>query len=87
MMQVPSDEVAAIREVLRYGDQWGYGNLIAHLQTAWARSLIDRWDMAEEAARRASGGPGYPFALQADVLERGQWDETGHRYAEHSTKR
>lgn len=55
-------EEEAIRAVLRAGAAFGYGNMISHLKTAWAKTLMDEWDMTEESARLAAGGNGYPFA-------------------------
>jgi hypothetical protein len=78
-MRVTEAERVAVRMVLAAGRMWGYGNLIAHLQTAWAAHLMEE-GTPERVAREASGGPGYPFQLQRDVLERGEWDETGERY-------
>ncbi len=78
-MKIPEAERLAIQEVLAYGEAWGYGNLISHLQTAWAARLM-RSGLPEKVAREASGGVGYPFAMQADLIERGEWDERGARY-------
>lgn len=78
-MKISRGEQLAIQEVLAYGEAHGYGNLISHLQTAWAKNLVS-YGMGERAARLASGGPGYPFAMQDDLIERGEWDETGARY-------
>jgi hypothetical protein len=82
-MKISSAEQEAIRDVLDYGEEWGYGNLIAHLQTAWAKMLMARYRMNEKAARAAtaSDGRAYPFALQNDLIQRGEWDETWKRYA------
>lgn len=39
----------------------------------------------EDGAKLHAGGPGeyggYPFKMQDDLVERGEWDETGARYA------
>jgi len=78
-MKISQDEQNAIRAVLVYGEAYGYGNLMSHLQTAWAARLV-RGGLSEKAARRAAGGPGYPFKMQDDLVERGEWDETGARY-------
>jgi hypothetical protein len=78
-MKISQDEQNAIRAVLVYGEAYGYGNLISHLHTAWAAHLM-RDGMSEPAARRAAGGPGYPLQMQQDLVERGEWDETGARY-------
>jgi hypothetical protein len=79
-MKISADEQNAIRAVLVFGEAYGYGNLISHLQTAWAKRLMGQYGMDEQGARIASGGSGYPFQMQADLVERGEWDETGERY-------
>ena len=79
-MRISREEQAAVCEVLCYGGKFGYGNLITHLQTAWAKMLMEEWGLDEEAARKAASGPGYPFKMQEDIVERGEWDETGERY-------
>lgn len=80
-MKISEAERFAIREVLAHGEEWGYGNLISHLQTAWARRLM-RVGVSEKVARlsTARDGSGYPFQMQDDLVERGEWDETGARY-------
>lgn len=80
MMKVSQEEREAVRLVLEYGARFGYGNLIAHLRTAWAAMLMEEYGATEEEARRGSGGAGYPLRMQQDVLLRGEWDETGERY-------
>jgi hypothetical protein len=81
-MKISESERLAICAVLGYGEAHGYGNLISHLQTAWAAKLVE-YGFSEKAARRATGrdGNGYPFLMQRDLIERGEWDETGARYA------
>lgn len=79
-MRISGAERDAIRAVLDYGASHGYGNLISHLQTAWAASLMRSHGMDEASARAAAGGPGYPFEMQRDLVASGEWDETGARY-------
>jgi hypothetical protein len=81
-MKISRQEQIAIIEVLAYGEAHGYGNLISHLQTAWAKHLIGAYGMDEKTARASTGrdGAGYPFRMQQDLIERGEWDETGARY-------
>lgn len=55
-------EEDAIRAVLRAGASFGYGNMIGHLKTAWAKTLMDKYGMDEDNARAGAGGDGYPFA-------------------------
>lgn len=78
-MRISDDERRAIADVLRHGETFGYGNLIAHLQTAWALLLMQRYGLSEKDAR-ATTGSGYPFLMQRDLVERGEWDETGESY-------
>lgn len=79
-MRISEDERSAIQYLIYAGARYGYGNLIAHLQTAWARTVMAVEHFDEKRAREDAGGPGYPFAMQDDILERGEWDETGKRY-------
>lgn len=60
VMLLPGER-EAIKRVLIAGSQYGYGNMIAHLETEWARMLMQRYGMSEESARAAAGGIGYPF--------------------------
>ncbi len=80
-MKISEGERLAIQDVLAYGESYGYGNLITHLRTAWAARLM-RSGLSEAASRRATGrdGAGMPFKMQQDLIERGEWDETGKRY-------
>lgn len=79
-MRISEAERVAIKTVLEHGATFGYGNLISHLATAWARHLV-AGGLDEKTARKAAGERGYPFAMQDDLIERGEWDETGQRYA------
>lgn len=81
-MRISREEQDAIGTVLAHGQKFGYGNLISHLQTAWARALMSKYGLSEQVARAASGGNGCPFAMQDDLVLRGEWDETGERYRE-----
>lgn len=65
--------------VLEAGAAHGYGNMLAHLRTAWARQLA-KGGLEDETAINHVGGDCYPFAMQDDLLENGEWDETGKRY-------
>lgn len=78
-MKIPPGEQVAIRQAIAAAKRFGFGNLIAHLQTAWAKELMCM-GMDEAGARRHSGGHGYPFLMQDDIVERGEWDCTGERY-------
>ena len=80
MRRITKAEQRALQHVLAAGERFGYGNLIAHLQTAWARKLVKEGLADEAAARQHAGGSGYPFLMQDDIVERGEWDETGKRY-------
>lgn len=80
-MRISEIERQGVQQVIAIGAAIGYGNLISHLQTAWARTLMEKWDMTEETARLASGGTGYPFKMQDDLVNRGEWDESGKAYS------
>lgn len=84
-MKLHPGEHRAIKEVLHHGATYGYGNLIAHLQTAWARRLMESG--MSEAGARTHAGPGYPFIFWDDLLENGEWDETGKRYTKKGKKK
>ena len=75
-------------QVLDHAEAYGYGNLITHLQTAWAAKLM-RGGVSEKVARlsTARDGSGYPFLMQDDLIGRGEWDETGKRYAKSKSKK
>ena len=80
-MQISQDEQRAINEVVARGMAHGFGNLIGHLQTAWAMTLVRDYGMSEETAMLAAVGThAYPFQMHLDLMERGRWDETGKRY-------
>ena len=81
-MRISEAERQAIKDVINAGASFGYGNMISHLQSAWAMTLIDRHGFTETQARESSGGNGYPFRMQEDLIVRGEWDETGERYKE-----
>ncbi len=85
-MQISKDEQKAIKAVLKAGELYGYGNMISHLQTAWAKMLMKHHGFSEVAARTASG-PGYPFAMQEDMINNGSWDETGKSYRKKKGKK
>jgi hypothetical protein len=82
-MRISESERQAIIRVLQYGKDYGYGNLIGHLQTAWARSLVNKEGMTIHLAKASVGSrgySGYPFKMQDDLIQKGQWDDTGKAY-------
>lgn len=66
---VSDAEEDAIRAVLLAGQRFGYGNMIGHLGTAWAKTLMDQYGMTEDQARHASGERQYPFAWTVPYME------------------
>ena len=54
VMRIPREEQLAIIQVLKHGKAWGYGNMIAHLQTAWAARLVAAEGFDEESGKRSS---------------------------------
>lgn len=79
-MKISRQEQDAITKAIELGKSFGFGNIIAHLQTAWARSLMEKYGMEEQGARHVTGGSGYPFKMQDDLIEHGFWDESGKSY-------
>lgn len=79
-MKISMVEQAAIREAIFIGQRFGFGNIIAHLKSAWALTLVEDHGFTEAQAQEAAGGGGYPIAMHRDLLDRGEWDETGRRY-------
>lgn len=80
-MKISKQEQHAIRTVVELGARWGFGNLITHLRTAWMERLMTVEGLPKTAAQDAAGGPGYPLQMHKDLMERGEWDETGERYS------
>lgn len=78
-MNISAGEQEAIKTVVSLGKQYGYGNLISHLQSAWAKHLMDEYGTDEKAAMR--GESGYSVKMHLDLMNNGCWDETGKRYA------
>ena len=74
-MRISERERLAIIHTIRDGHEFGFGNLISHLQTAWAKTLMNEYGFSERVARMASGGDGYPFAMQTDLVANGKYDE------------
>lgn len=65
-------EIEAVKSVLAAAEQYGYGNLIAHLRRAWALKLMrgsvghgKAWTY-EQACRVTNSGP-YPEVLPAEI--------------------
>jgi len=79
-MRISAQEQAAIQHVTQAGASFGFGNMISHLQTAWAKKLMDEYGMDEKTARLSSWGDGYPFKMHEDLKDHGFWDETGESY-------
>lgn len=79
-MKVSGKELAAIREVVRLGSIYGYGNLMSHLSSAWAQHLVDTYQMDESSAKAAAHGLALPLKMHSDIITRGEWDETGEAY-------
>lgn len=79
-MKLQPGEHRAILTTLAFGRQHGYGNLMAHLAAAWADEMI-RGGMPEDAAIEfVSNREPYSLAMHRDIIERGEWDETGEKY-------
>ncbi len=78
--RISIDEQRLIRQTLNAAEAVGYGNLISHLKTAWAKKIMVERGMCEQAARIGADVDAMPFAMHTDLVEGGFWDETGERY-------
>lgn len=75
MATIMNGEQHAIREVIAAGERYGFGNLIAHLRAAWAKSLIEstkgiegQSEWTEEQANQATITDAYPIRLHLEFL-------------------
>lgn len=75
-MRISEDERQHIIRVVASGTAYGFGNMISHLQAAWAKSLRDQYGMPDTAKR-----DGYPIAMHDDLMLLGFWDESGKSYS------
>lgn len=72
-------EKRAIETVLYIGGLYGYGNMIAHLKTAWAKSLIAQ-GISKDAALQATNVSAYPIDENEPSVQGGRADRSdcGH---------
>jgi len=61
-------EQEAIIKVCEIGKVYGYGNMIAHLGSAWALMLMNDHGLTEEAALSAARSVGYPVELHLHIV-------------------
>jgi len=78
-MKISKREQDAIKAMVEAGREFGFGNLINHLKSALAASLMEHHGFTEKEAQSAAGG-GYLIAMHRDILVNAEWDETGKRY-------
>ena len=80
-MRISKSEQAAIKSAVYLGNQVGFGNLLSHLASAWAEMLmcVHGWD-EQHALDFAGSRPGYAVAMHRDIVDNGEWDETGKKY-------
>jgi len=57
-------EKEAVAMVLRAGEAYGYGNLIAHLRRAWAINLMTKYGLSKDAAIDATNSSPYPLDVE-----------------------
>jgi hypothetical protein len=67
-MQISQKEKDAVNTVTALGSQYGYGNMISHLKSAWTSMLMKNHNMTEEQASQASGGGGYSQAHHKEIM-------------------
>ena len=72
-MKISTSEQKAIKVVCEMGAKWGYGNMISHLQSAWALSLIHKHGMPIDHAIEATEGRSpYPFDKHLSAINEGE---------------
>lgn len=62
---ISNREKRAVLRVIAIAKNHGYGNLIAHLKTQWAKQLVES-GLSEESAMLATDVSAYPLSL--DIL-------------------
>lgn len=65
-MKISTSEQKAIKVVCEMGAKWGYGNMISHLQSAWALSLMHKHGMPLPLAIEATEGRS-PYELEVHL--------------------
>jgi hypothetical protein len=78
MLKISKEEQKAIRTVVKMGEAFGYGNMISHLKSAATKSVMEKYKTTEENAPDL--GKGYPVKMHLDLMNKGQWDESGEDY-------
>lgn len=79
-MKVSKAEQSNLKIAIAIGELIGYGNLISHLASAWAAHLVREGMDEKTALEHAGGRSGLPLAMHEDIINNGEWDETGERY-------
>jgi len=79
-MRISDDQKRAIQNLLQSAELYGHGSMIAILKTAWAKKLVAQ-GFSESDAFKAADTSGYSFAMHDDIVQRGEWDETGKSYS------
>ena len=69
-MLLPGEQ-SAINSVLNLGGKYGYGNMIAHLKTAWAKKLMAQ-GIPKEAALQATNVSAYPISENEPCVQGGR---------------
>ena len=67
-LRLGDDERSAALAVIACGKQYGYGNMIGHLRTAWARMLMEKFDFSWDEAVQAAFADAYDPVLQDRLL-------------------
>lgn len=60
-MNLSPGEQHAVDTVLKAGEMYGYGNMIAHLKKAWAEMLIEECGLIGEHALEVADAKAYPL--------------------------
>lgn len=88
-MKISESERVALEQAVQIAERFGYGNLLSHIAAAWAaKMMVEMPNMTEEKAIEFTGcSRCLPIAMHKDIVERGEWDETGKRYGPKAAKR
>lgn len=78
MIKISKEEQEAIKQIVDLGKKHGYGNMLAHLSAAWAIELMETFKMNEAQAKMSSWS--IPVKMHLDLMNNGEWDETGEKY-------
>jgi hypothetical protein len=81
MIKVDEKELRAVRQAIFLGHVYGYGNIVSHLLSAWADVLTSQGVDPGIAVSHVSNREPLPIQMHLDIVNNGEWDETGAKYS------